>query len=108
MVYNEKYNRSAFECTYDIILYTKDKALQEEKIVELDTCISNANEKNDEYFNPSVNSFATYHLYTVRDKKLYKKLCKIKNFVCFQYKSIGYVHYSVYWLQVFLLCNILA
>lgn len=72
--------RSAFECTYDVILYTKDKALEKEKIVELDTCISNMNKKKGEYSNWSEDLFVTYHLYTVRDKKLYKKLCKAKKY----------------------------
>ncbi|MBD5089970.1 MAG: hypothetical protein HDT30_14380 [Clostridiales bacterium] len=79
-IFLHPFRRSAFECTYDIILYTKDKVLEKEKIVELDTRLSDMNKKNGEYSTWSDVSLITYHLYIVRDKKLYNKLCKVKKY----------------------------
>lgn len=77
-IFSPPFLERAYEYTYDIILYTEDKALENEKIVELDTCILDMNEKNGEYSDWSATSYVAYHLYTVRDLKLYKKLCKRK------------------------------
>lgn len=79
-IFLHPFRKNAFECTYDIILYTENEALEEEKIIELDNCILDINEKKGEDSTWPDVSLVTYHLYTVRDKKLYKKLCKAKKY----------------------------
>lgn len=80
---NKKYRiflhpfQNGFEYIYDIILYTEDEPLQKKEIDQLDTCISKMNNKEGEYVSWSDLTPVSYHLYTVRDKKLYKKLCGI-------------------------------